>query len=196
VLIFPICILILGPNFTIVYPYVIHIDFALNGLYLIDFLIRFMFLFRGRILSRLGHSYLEAMVCTFLVGVSLYNVSAGFAVTGSHKRFLEVSAVVKFILIFSYFPAFRTIKNASGNAISGTVVIVIFLATFMLVYCVVGVNIFSIGESPDYGVALLNRYMNFNDPYHAWLLLMNVCTGNGWTGIPIYCQIHLGKYLT
>ena len=181
-MIFPVCILILGPNFTVIHHYMIHVDFALNGLFLIDFFIRFKFLMTGRLHVRLNVAYMEIIVCIFLIGVSLYNLSNGFTANSTHMRFLEVSAIVKFILIFSYFPAFRTMKNASGSAITGTMVIVIFLATFMLVYCVVGVNIFSVGTSPDYGVRLLNRYMSFDDPFRAWLLLMNVCTGNGWTG--------------
>ena len=180
----PAVILLLGPNNNESFAHVIKIDFAINILFIMDYFLRLFFTLEGSLRKRISRTAFELVLACLFFLLSVSMIVFFFQNNNTFIRLVQLSALLKFIRMFSFFSSYWTLKDVLFDAVNGFILLSFFLVASMIVYCVIGVNIidnFAISK-PDYGTAFSNRHYNFINPLNAWVTLMTISTGNGWTG--------------
>jgi hypothetical protein len=123
-------------------------------------------------------------------------VAFGWRIFGNILIVLRISVIAKVMAKFTYLEMkisknLKVIFDAMNFLLMSIFSVVVLLILFMLIFSIIGMNLFS--EIPfQY---MINEQYNFQNIFRAFLLMFTTLTGFNWEDIMYECSAEIGDYV-
>lgn len=162
-------------------------------IFCVEFVVRGLFLNSGKIQHRFLRYPTETVVCVVVFYLAVSNLSDNFKHEATCMTRVEVATVLRFVRLVRFVPSVSILLEVISTSMAGFLTLFGYLVAVVIIYTVLAVNVLSVyGRRPNYTYPgeIQSSYTQFcNDNYHfaeflnALITLLNMATGNGWTGI-------------